>query len=133
MTIEWSSAMDDKIRTMRASGEPWSAVARAVGALAGRAISKPTARVRGTEVLHLPGATDQPQTEPYQPPPDPIDDFDGDGDSNDDAEPPDTLYSIAISLGRPDRADALPAGHPLSWGAMTAGTCLSGIGYGASC
>jgi hypothetical protein len=72
----------------------------------GRAIGVTHATVlhRGTRVLDLPWPRERETT----PPADPAEDMDLD-------------------------RDPLPAGHPMSWGLITAGTCLAGTLYPEPC
>jgi hypothetical protein len=92
LKLEWTEALDARLRRLRAEGRGWEAIAEDLG------ISRSTAISRGQR-LGLPPVA------PAPPEPDADDEF-----------------------AQPDRPP-LPAGHPVTWQALTAGSFLAGTSY----
>ncbi len=100
LAIVWTPSRDTALRRLREEGASWDGVAHALG------VSRNTALERGRHVGLLSGGGARPRA---------------------------THAPTPIAPARPvvpsDQRLPLPAGHPHSWGAITAGTLLDGAPY----
>ncbi len=104
--IDWSRSADDRLARLRAHGGSLRAIAIAFG-LGRRAIAQRAA------YLGVPFATGVPAV------------------AHSAAVTPARQVASAPSpaLASDPLRDPLPAGHPVTWGLLTAGTCLEGAAY----